>query len=184
MKTWQSEDSMIYHWSHRNKKKQAENKLDKYIQLVQYKEWGAYKNTVRLAEVEAVCKQLSDLTWKMNTEAKLNSKSDPTGSSSIITTEYIKWLEQLETARDKRLSLGRLSRWGFVNKWIFIYLLTLASAVSIAAVHRAKRKTAILALVIFCSAIATAYSMISLHMHPYKGPEALEPLLPVFTNGH
>jgi hypothetical protein len=100
-------------------------------------------------------------------------------TTKAMAAEILTEIKQLEAAREQRLSSGSQSNLGYARKWAFIYLLTLVSNVVLGAVHRANRSTAITAIVLWCLCTALVFSMIKLHIHPYKG---FNPLTPDFTN--
>ena len=81
-----------------------------------------------------------------------------------MAAEILTEIKQLEAAREQRLAIGSQSNLGFARKWAFIYLLTLVSNVTLGAVHRASRHTAITAIVLWCLCIALVFSMIKLHI--------------------
>ena len=85
-----------------------------------------------------------------------------------------KYIEELHTARDKRLALGRMANFGYLNKWMIIYFLILISCFNISLVHKGKPKSAKSALIVFGLCCILVMSIVSLYIHPYKGPNALK----------
>lgn len=155
---------------------QTEENLDLYVSLVENQEWGRYCNSVKVSAVDSVLRKLSYNTWEI--ENGIGSSSFSKNSGLDIQSEYWRLMDQLENARDKRLELGGLSRWGYLQKWIIIYLLSFIAAMAVAIAHRDRSpRVAKTALCIFCSSLTMVYLIISLFVHPYRGPSALLPQL-------
>lgn len=151
--------------------------LDEYVSLVKEVEWGEYYNMIGIREVDDNLKRLRKIGWEADQKACGDGKTGDACQSSAVNAMYSNVLLNLEAAREQRLSLGSLAHFGYFGKWVIVHLLALATAVAIAVVHQAHRQAAIAGLTIFCISICLVFSMISLHIQPYKGPGALVPSL-------
>lgn len=153
--------------------------LSSYIQLVEQGEWGKEYNMRRAPEIDQTLSNLYRHAWTIDAGACTVREPGSLCTTKAMAAEILNEIKQLETAREQRLSIGSQSNLGFARKWAFIYLLTLVSNVTLGAVHRANRHTAITAIVLWCLCTALVFSMIKLHIHPYKG---FNPLTPDFTS--
>jgi hypothetical protein len=152
------------------------NELTKYVSFVQRIEWGRHYNTKRSTEVDAVIFHLYKMAWSADQTSQATQLSERNISVAIL-SELINSLKQLESAREQRLMLGKLAKFGYLRQWLLVYILALISAVTIAAIHRNNQQGSVIALAIFCASIATVFSLISTHMHPYRGASAFLPSL-------
>ena len=152
------------------------SELTKYLSFVQKIEWGQHYNTKRSTEVDTIILQLYKMAWSADEAGQVIQLSERNISATIV-TEIINSLKQLETAREQRLMLGKLANFGYLRQWLLVYILALISAVTIAAIHRSNQRGSVIALAIFCACIATVFSLISTHMHPYRGASAFLPSL-------
>jgi hypothetical protein len=153
--------------------------LSSYIQLVVQGEWGKEYNMRRQPEVDQTLSNLYRDAWTIDAGACTVREAGSQCTTQAMAAEILTEIKQLEAAREQRLSIGSKSNLGYARKWAIIYLLTLASSITIGAVHRAHRPTAITAIVLWCLCTALVFSMIKLHTHPYKG---FNPLTPDFTS--
>jgi hypothetical protein len=153
--------------------------LSLYIQLVEQGEWGKEYNMKRQPEVDQTLSNLYKEAWTIDAGACTVRDAGSQCTTQAMAAEILTEIKQLEAAREQRLSIGSQSNLGYARKWAIIYLLTLVSSITIGAVHRAHRPTAITAIVIWCLCTALVFSMIKLHTHPYKG---FNPLRPDFTS--
>ena len=152
--------------------------LSSYIQLVERGEWGRDYNMRRAPEIDQTLSNLYRHAWTIDAGACTVREPRSLCTTKAMAAEILTEIKQLEAAREQRLSIGSQSNLGYARKWAFIYLLTLVSNVALGAVHRANRSTAITAIVLWCLCTALVFSMIKLHIHPYKG---FNPLTPDFT---
>lgn len=152
-------------------------KLIEYASLIDKEEWGRNHNIKRHEGVDHTLTNLYSRIWS----AERCQDSDPAHQngcpSKAAISELLTEVKQLETAREQRLSIGMLSKLGYAGKWSLIYLLTFVSNITLGAVHRSSSKTAFISIVIWCTCTTIAFSMITLHLHPYRGYEALTPSL-------
>ena len=153
--------------------------LSSYIQLVEQGEWGREYNMKRAPEIDQTLSNLYMRAWTIDAGTCAVREAEFLCTTKAMAAEILTEIKQLEAAREQRLSIGSKSNLGYARKWAIIYLLTLASSITIGAVHRAHRPTAITAIVLWCLCTALVFSMIKLHTHPYKG---FNPLTPDFTS--
>ena len=153
------------------------NDLKLYLDSVTQKEWGLYFNQKSVPEVEGAIRKLGADAWSLEEAYCEGKASDARCSASVITSTFLRALEQLRLGREQRLSLGSLANFGYGVKWVAVYLLAVVAAVNLAAGHRTSKHAAVIVLIIFCSCAAILFSIVALHIHPYKGPDALSPLL-------
>jgi len=149
--------------------------LSRYTNLVQKVEWGRDYNMRRDPEVDRTLSSLYARAWTIDAGACAVRGSESLCTTKAMAAEILTEIKQLESAREQRLSIGSQSNFGYARKWAIIYLLTLVSNITLGAVHRANRPTAITAIVLWCLCTALVFSMITLHIHPYKEPDALRP---------
>jgi hypothetical protein len=152
--------------------------LSSYIRLVEQGEWGKEFNTKRQSEVDQTLSNLYKRAWTIDAGACTVREAGSQCTTKAMAAEILTEIKQLEAAREQRLSIGSQANLGYGRKWAIIYLLTLVSNITLGAVHRASRQTAITAIVIWCLCTALVFSMIKLHIHPYKG---FNPLMPDFA---
>jgi hypothetical protein len=146
-----------------------------YIQLVEQGEWGREYTMRRAPEVDQTLSSLYLSAWTIDAGACSVREPGSQCTTKAMAAEILTQIKQLEAAREQRLSIGSQSNLGYARKWAFIDLLTLVSNIKLSAVHRANRPTAITAIVLWCLCIALVFSMIKLHIHPYKGFNPLRP---------
>ncbi len=142
-----------------------ENYLNNYVSIVQQEEWGKSNNMHAVQSADDMLDSLLLFVFTNQNDAMI--KKD-------FKNDAAKYIEELYTARDKRLALGRMANFGYLNKWMIIYFLTLISCFNISLVHRANAKGAKSALIVFSFCCILTMSIVSLYIHPYKGPNALK----------
>jgi hypothetical protein len=142
-----------------------EKYLDNYVFVVQQEEWGKSKNLYPSKDADAVLDSLLGFIFINQYDGLIQKKE--------FDKDAVKFIEELYAARDKRLSLGRMANFGYLNKWIIIYFLILISCFNISLVNRSKPKKAKSALIVFGFCCILVMSIVSLYIHPYKGPDAL-----------
>jgi hypothetical protein len=151
--------------------------LDRYLLLVTTREWGLNFNLSRDEDADAVLNQLVSKAWAMRDPGACGSRNSAGCPSEAAVAAFVLSLEKLEQAREHRLSLGRMQEGAYLGKWELLYLLALATYMGIGAVHRPNPRTARFAITVGCISVTLAFSMISLYIHPYKGPSAIKPSL-------
>lgn len=144
--------------------------VESYVSLVREKEWGENYNNQPSPEVERILDELRSLL-----RANKVSVDSTSTVATPVSPDLRRYLEAVELARERRLELGSRSRFGYLQKWVLLYLIMFVSAATVAAVHRASPRTAAIAMFLYCSAVALMFSMIALYIHPYKGPDAILP---------
>ncbi|MEB3226521.1 MAG: hypothetical protein VKJ86_12035, partial [Synechococcus sp.] len=149
--------------------------LSSYIQLVEQGEWGKEYNMRRQPEVDQTLSNLYNRAWTIDAGACTVREAGSLCTTKAMAAEILTEIKQLEAAREQRLSIGSQANLGYGRKWAIIYLLTLVSNITLAAVHRANSSTAITAIVLWCLCTTLVFSMIMLHIHPYKGFNPLTP---------
>lgn len=152
--------------------------LSSYIHLLERGEWGNAYNMRRQQEVDQILSNLYKRAWMIDAGACTAQEAGSQCTTKAMAAEILTEIKQLEAAREQRLSIGRQSNLSHGKKWAIIYLLTLVSNITIGAVHRAYRQTAITAIVLWCLCTALVFSMIKLYIHPYKG---FDPITPDFS---
>jgi len=143
--------------------------LSSYIHLLERGEWGNAHTMRRQQEVDQILSNLFKRAWTIDAGACTAQRTGSQCITKAMAAEILTEIKQLEAAREQRLSISRQSNMGYRKKWAIIYLLTLVSNITILAVHRAYRKTAISAVILWCLCTALVFSMIKLYIHPYKG---------------
>jgi hypothetical protein len=143
-----------------------EKYLNNYVSIVQQEEWGKFKNIYPSKDVDAILDSLLKFVFINQYDKSIEKKENY--------NEAVKYIDELYSARDKRLTLGRMANLGYLNKWIIIDILIFISCFNISLVHRSKPKTAKSALIVFCFCCICIMSIVLLYIHPYKGPSALK----------
>lgn len=158
-------------------KSKTSDDLLHYVDEVAHKEWGDYFNQKSSIDVDRAIKKLEQDAWQLERDYCRNAEIHARCSSSVITSAFFRSLDQLKLAREQRLTLGGQANFGYVHKWIAVYFLGIVTAINIAAGHKNSRRAAIIALIIFCTCAGILYASVALHIHPYKGPDALQSAL-------
>jgi hypothetical protein len=140
--------------------------VDAYVSVVQSEEWGTNFNEQPSARVDTIILGLT--RFALRGESGLWS-----GSRAVETGEFLGSVDRLAMARAKRLELGRLAAFGYIQRWVIVGLLSLVVSVTVLTIHRDRRRAALVSLVCFCLSGTLAMSMVSLHLHPYRGPRAM-----------
>lgn len=140
--------------------------LQDYVSIVQKEEWGRLHNMRSVKDAEDVLDSL--LRFVFVNQQAVSAQGVELG------TDGVRYVEELFSARDKRLSLGRMADFGYLSKWVIIYLLVLVVCFNIAVLHRDKPRAAVVALMVFASCSILIISTVSLYIHPYRGPNALK----------
>jgi len=141
--------------------------IEDYVNIVQKEEWGRLKNMESVQDAEKTLDSLLSFVFIHHQSESVQEKE--------LGKDAVRYIEELHAARDKRLSLGRMANFGYLNKWIIIYCLVLSTCFSIAIIHRDKPRTAKVGLMVFVFCSILIISIVSLYIHPYMGPNALKP---------
>jgi hypothetical protein len=129
----------------------------------------------RQPEIDQTLSSLYASAWTIGAGACTVREPGSQCTTKAMAAEILTEIKQLESAREQRLSIGSQANWGYSRKWAIIYLLTLVSNITLGAMHRAHPPTAITAIVLWSLCTVLVFSMITLHIHPYKEPDALRP---------
>lgn len=139
--------------------REARETMRQYIDAVTEEEFGQHYNQRGSAKADAAIARLEAIAWTVS------------GQDGLAAGTFLKALDDLRAARHQRLGLGFQGT--LVLKWVLVLMLALLTAISIAAVHRTGERTAAIAQVLFCLAAWASFSMVSSHIQPYRGPDAL-----------
>lgn len=148
--------------------------LKRYLSAVIGEEWVRHYNQATSPEADAALDEVENEIWTLEKSCRGRSTAE-TCASSLAISSYLKALDDLRTAREKRLSLGFAI--SVRIKWFLVIFLGVITATAVAAVHRANPKGAVIALSLFCTASWLALSVVTLHYQPYRGPDAITPAL-------
>lgn len=146
--------------------------LKAYLETSLSDEWSGLHNEASSAKASELLNQLEINVWNARANC-VQGAASAACMDSIPTTTFIKGIDDLRNAREQRLSLGH--EVGINYKWALVILLGLISAISVAAVHRHDRRTGTIALILFCLSLWVAFSMVSLHINPYKWRHTIAP---------
>ena len=146
--------------------------LKTYLQTSLNDEWEGRHNQASSANASNLINQLEANVWDARKHC-VQGAALVTCMDSIATTAFIKGIDDLRNAREQRLSLGY--ELGINYKWALVIFLAFVSALSVAAVHRQDQKTGAIALTLFCLSLWVAFSMVSLHINPYKWRQTVVP---------
>jgi hypothetical protein len=151
-------------------KQQMQADMKRYVSAVIDDEWARRHNESASPEAGAALDALSAGIWALASQCH-GQATDCTSDLAVST--YIKALDDLRSAREERLSLGFQGTLRL--KWVLGMMLAIATALSIAAIHRNNERTAAISQVLFCFSIWMTFAMVALHIQPYRGPDALSP---------
>ncbi len=152
-------------------KQQMQAGQKRYMAAVLDDEWAKRHNEQASPDAEAALDSLETGIWAISSQCRAQAAADCTTDLGVST--YLKALDDLRSARDERLSLGFQGT--LRTKWVLGIVLALATALSIAAIHRPSARTAAICQVLFCLSIWMTFAMVALHIQPYRGPDALSP---------
>jgi hypothetical protein len=152
-------------------KQQARLTLGRYLTAVIEEEWEKHHNQMASPAAEEALSTLERQIWAAHGLCSSKTGENPPCSDALMVSTFVKALDDLRLARDERLSLGLQGT--LMLKWVLAVALAMMTATSIAAVHRASARTAAIALTLFCLSIWVTFSMVALHIQPYRGPDAL-----------
>jgi hypothetical protein len=153
-------------------KQQMQAGLKAYATAVLDDEWTRRYNESASPEATAALDSLSAGIWAIASQCK-GPGAGADCTSDLAVSTYLKALDDLRSAREERLSLGYQGTLRL--KWVLGIMLAIATALSIAAIHRTSERTAAISQVLFCFSIWMTFAMVALHIQPYRGPDALSP---------
>ncbi len=152
-------------------RQQMQAGLKRYVSAVIDDEWARRHNESASPDAGAAMDSLSTGIWALASQCHGQGGADCTSDLAVST--YIKALDDLRSAREERLSLGYQGTLRL--RWVLGMMLAIATALSIAAIHRSNERTAAISQVMFCFSIWMTFAMVALHIQPYRGPDALSP---------
>ncbi|MEI6183770.1 MAG: hypothetical protein WCP25_10755, partial [Polynucleobacter sp.] len=81
----------------------------------------------------------------------------------------------LSNAHNKRIQLGQIE--SSPTRWYLCLGLAFVASLTILAIHRANKISAIISLILFLMAAWLTVAAIALHYSPYRGPNSIQPIL-------
>lgn len=154
-------------------KQQMQAGLRQYLAASLDDEWAKRYNESASAQADTALDSLGTGIWAIASQCRAQAGTVPDCTSDLAVSTYIKALDDLRSARGERLSLGFQGTLRL--KWVLGIVLGFATALSIAAIHRPSARTAAICQVLFCLSVWMTFSMVALHIQPYRGPDALSP---------
>lgn len=154
-------------------KQQMQAGLQRYVAAVLDDEWARRHNESASVDAEAALDSLASGIWAVADQCRARAGAGADCTSDLAVLTYIKILDDLRTARGERLSLGFQGTLRL--RWMLDIVLALATAISIAAIHRSSARTSAIALGLYGLSIWMTFAMVALHIQPYRGPDALSP---------
>jgi hypothetical protein len=148
--------------------------IKSYLENVVNEEWLANNNESSSLKAQEALKNIEINIWQANAACAEGPGKLTSCSGSVATSALIKAVDDLQIARQERLSLGYqgTSR----MKWLLGIMLGFISALSVVAVHKHNQKTGVIALILFCSSMWVTFSMVTLYINPYKWTQKLMPV--------
>jgi hypothetical protein len=156
-------------------KQQLHADLRRYLTAVVDEEWKKNFNQTSSAEAEAALGAIETNIWAVDTLCGRRALADTPCASALAVSTLLKALDDLRLAREQRLSLGFTG--GIRLKWALALVLAIVTVASIAAVHRSNPRGAVIAISLFCVGTWMAFSVVTLHYQPYRGPDAISPTM-------
>ena len=145
-----------------------------YLESVINEEWLAKHNESSSLEAQEALKNLEITIWQANAACTDGASNQASCTSSVATSALIKAVDDLQIARQERLSLGYQGTSSV--KWFLGIMLGFISAISVVAVHKHNQKTGVIALMLFCISMWMTFSMVTLYINPYKWTQTLKPV--------
>lgn len=146
--------------------------MRRYLAAVLDHEWNRLHNEERSADAEAALDALEAHVWTIDSPCRGPNQAC---SSGPATATLHKALDDLRLAREERLSLG--FQGGLWLKWVLAISLAIVTSLSIAAIHRTAPRAAAIGVGLFGCAIWMSFSVVTLNIQPYRGPDALSPVM-------
>lgn len=146
--------------------------LRHYLSAVLDHEWSRHYNEDRSPDAEAALAGLEADIWTIDALCRAQAQACSNGQA---TSTFLKALDDLRLAREERLSLA--FQGGMRLKWVLAISLAVVTSLSIAAAHRSSPRTARIGVGLFGLAIWMCFSVVTLNIQPYRGPDALSPAL-------
>jgi hypothetical protein len=153
-------------------RQQMQAGLKRYLTAVIDDEWAKRYNESPSPEAGTALDALNAGIWANASQCRAQGAGADCTSDLAVST-YIKALDDLRSAREERLSLGFQGTLRL--RWVLGIVLAIATALSIAAIHRPNERTAAISQALFSLSIWMTFAMVALHIQPYRGPDALTP---------
>ena len=147
--------------------------IKQYLDQSLQDEWINTKNRFASNEVNQTIKSLYDIIFAPNFTCHTNANSQVNCVPLLMGKSYAENLLNLTTARNRRIQIGQLERSHVY--WFLCFGLVLVAAITVTAVHRDKKRTALTSLAFFLTSAWLAISIIALNYSPYRGPNSIEP---------
>lgn len=158
-----------------SEKKQMQSELRQYLTAVLNEEWKLRYNESASAKASRALESLSIGIWNISGECQKRITALSGCTSDLAVSNYLKALDDLQIARDQRVSLAFQGTLRL--RWMLAIALALATALAIAAIHRTSARTSAICLGIYGLSIWITFAMVALHIQPYRGPDALLPIV-------
>lgn len=145
-----------------------------YLESVINEEWVTNYNESTSLKAHEALKNLELNIWQAHAACADVVSKQTSCTGSVATSALIKAVDDLQIARQERLSLGYQGTRS--TKWLLGIMLGFISAISVAAVHKHNKKTGVIALTLFCISMWITFSMVTLYINPYKWTQTLKPV--------
>ena len=149
-----------------------------YLESVVNEEWVAKYNESSSLKAQEALKNIEINIWQAHAACADVASKQTSCTGSVATSALIKAVDDLQIARQERLSLGYQGTKSM--KWLLGIMLGFISAISVVAVHKHNQKTGVIALILFCISMWITFSMVTLYINPYKWTQTLKPV-PLIT---
>jgi hypothetical protein len=161
-----------------NNAKQQEIKvlLKEYLTVSINEEWIGSLNRVASPQINPIIQKMMGIIYAPDFVCTQNHR-DNHCVSPLLGKSYVDNLFALSNAHNKRIQLGQLDNSPI--RWYICFGLAFVAALTIAAIHRANKISAIISLILFLMAAWLTVATITLHYSPYRGPNSIQhiPLL-------
>lgn len=128
-----------------------------------------------MASADTALAELQAVIWSIDAACQLRARTERPCTNGLAIASFVKALEDLRLAREQRLSLGYQG--GLPLKWTLAISLAFVTSLTLAAIHRSSPRTSAISLGLFSLAIWLSFSVVTLTIQPYRGPDALSPAM-------
>jgi hypothetical protein len=149
--------------------------IRRYLTAFVDQEW---LRTITMKGVEAADAALAELQaviWGIDAACKARACSERPCTNGLAIAGFVKALDDLRLAREQRLPLGYQG--SLPLKWTLAISLAFVTSLTLAAIHRSSPRTAAISLGLLSLAIWLSFSVVTLTIQPYRGPDALSPAM-------
>jgi hypothetical protein len=154
-------------------KQRMQTAIRHYLTAVVDDEWTKRYNESGSDAAAAALAELQRGIWAIDAACQAQAHAEKPCTSGLAISSFVKALDDLRLARDQRLSLG--FQGGLPLKWTLAISLAIVTSLTLAAIHRSSPRTAAITLGLFSLAIWLSFSVVTLTIQPYRGPNALSP---------